>query len=478
MSVARRRLARFVVLVVAGLAVAGTSASPPPPPLATARASGILDVTTARPLASVIVTLAASEAAMAVAGSRIVSQIDAGPGPGSASPGPVVVIIEALDTAAGDRALGDTAHLFGSIVAGSGRYRVTAVLIDPAVKTASVGWHASAELRVDRPDRPSTAPAGATLDARAGDPQTRPARELALARVPAETVSLDADHPRATRMLLLDQPAGPPGVSALATWLAFLDVADPTGTRTSQPVVARLAIPGELGPLTNGQLGRGAFFPTECAVAGPCATTLRLDLATPGGTVDDAHDVTWSAFVLGFGSSGDASPAPMGLRVTSASDVGPTTPSLRQTASGSFNVRKGANASRVATVTVDAGTVAQADGPVRGALQMRFEARPAATPGSASINVGVGSFRDDRSLPSVYGKVAPGQVTTLVTAVVAIDCAGRSRCSFEVPYFASASDDGPVVAVDWVLSATFFSDGPVPDELALTLTTAAASAAP
>ena len=258
---ARRTVARTLVLILAGLAVAGTSASPQPPPLATAKASGRLEVTAERPIASVVVTLAGNAAARSIAGSRIVSRVAGGAS--SLTNGPTILVVEPLDRPGANSAYGSSVDLLQNLDDGcpaladcSQRFRISAVLLDPETATAGVDWQATAELRADGPNRPSSAPAGARLDATAGDPASRPAAELARTGLPAETVHVDAVHPLASRFLDLTLPAGVAGVTGERTVLAFLTVSSAPVPNAGQPAGIRLGVPGELGPLTTGQAGR------------------------------------------------------------------------------------------------------------------------------------------------------------------------------------------------------------------------------
>ena len=471
---ARRTVARTLVLILAGLAVAGTSASPQPPPLATAKASGRLEVTAERPIASVVVTLAGNAAARSIAGSRIVSRVAGGAS--SLTNGPTILVVEPLDRPGANSAYGSSVDLLQNLDDGcpaladcSQRFRISAVLLDPETATAGVDWQATAELRADGPNRPSSAPAGARLDATAGDPASRPAAELARTGLPAETVHVDAVHPLASRFLDLTLPAGVAGVTGERTVLAFLTVSSAPVPNAGQPAGIRLGVPGELGPLTTGQAGRSPFFPAACAEAAGCTTALRLDLTAPSGN-DVARDVDWSVTVVGFGPPGADPPDHLGIKVTGSADLGPTSPAIDATQTGTFEVRKLASGSKVAIVTIDAATVAQSATPIRGFLQIQYALRSTGPVGERTLNLGVGADVGPRSVPNVYGQLKEGGSTILSTAVVAADCEGRSRCEYGVPFFTTVSDDGPAIPVEWTISARWFADlgEPIPAGLQLT----------
>jgi hypothetical protein len=478
----RRRAVVLVVLAIAALATAGTSASPQPPPLATASATGTLEVTPDTPMTSVVVTLEANDAARTVVGSGLVTRLSAADDAGAA--GSTISIIEALDATDSNATYGSTASMNGSLDAAcvapqtcSGRYRITAILVDPEVKKAEVFWQASAELRAERPDRPSTAPEGTRLMVHADEPSTRPAADLARASVPVETVHLGSGRPLVSRFIDLEQPAGAPTVAPDRAWFAFLTTSA-TGAPDARPLI-RLGVPGERGPLTNGQVGRIPFFPTSCEGDTRCTTSLRLDLGAPSGVQDAELDVSWSITVLSFGPPG-TDPDPVGVRLTDSWDVEPGVARLHAATTGTFDISKQQNGVHAAIVTLDASTVAQGAGPITGFVQLTYEARAAATSGAGVINVGVQQPDNNASLPGAYGQLKPGAALTLVTQVVNLDCTGRSRCSVAAPFNANTLDAGPSVHVDWTVTAIWFPDrgAPVADGLALTIETSSPSPAP
>jgi hypothetical protein len=308
---------------------------------------------------------------------------------------------------------------------------------------------------------------------------TRPARELARAALPTESVQLGADRPVVSRFIELDQPAGPAGASSDRTWLAFLTITDPAGLTESRQSLIQLVVPGLPGPLASRQVGRIPIFPPACDGDLGCTTPLRLDLGAPSGTQDVERDVSWSVAVLSFGPAG-TDPDHVGVRLTDSWDVGPATARLEDATTGSFDISKSANGVHVAAVTLDASRVAQASGPITGFVRLRYEVRTAATPGGGKINLGLDQPDRQGSVPGAYGQIQPGADVALVTQVVNLDCTGRGRCSVAAPFFANTSDAGPSVHVDWTVTATWFPDrgAPVADGLALTLETSAPSAAP
>ncbi len=173
-------------------------------------------------------------------------------------------------------------------------------------------------------------------------------------------------------------------------------------------------------------------------------------------------------------------PGPLAVRVTETADIGPTTARLETSTTGSFDVRKGANGTANTTVSLDASTVPQGNGPIDGVLQVRYEVRTTATPGASKLNLGVGKYQESDAVPIASSQLEPGAATTLVTQVMALTCQGRSRCALEAPIYAIAPDDGPDVHVEWTLTATWFPEPgtDVPDGLDLVIETTPASPAP
>ncbi len=147
----------------------------------------------------------------------------------------------------------------------------------------------------------------------------------------------------------------------------------------------------------------------------------------PGGTIDDDRDLAWSMVVLGVATTGK--PPPVAVRVTDTTEIGPATPRLETSRSGAFDVRKGSNGTALTTVSLDASTVPQGNGPIDGVLQVRYEVRTTGPSGAGKLNLGVGRYNENASVPMASGQVEVGATTTLVSELVALTCQGRSRCT-------------------------------------------------
>ncbi|HEX2755489.1 MAG TPA: hypothetical protein VHM48_08500 [Candidatus Limnocylindrales bacterium] len=484
-----RRLARLLVLLLAGLAVAGTSPSPPPPPLATAHAEGELHLTAERPIASVDVTIQANAVLRGLKGSVVTGQVASDP-VGSAPAGPAIVTIVPLDDPASSVSLGSAPSVSVRLDAGcppddacARHYRITAVLVDPTAEDAVVSWHASAEFRSDGPERPSAAPADGRLEVAADDVTTRPAVELARASLAPETIHLDRDHPLASRDLEIDQPPGLAGAGAERTWLAFLTVTAPGAPAVAgdRPAIVQVGMPGREQPLASGSIGRHPIYPDRCAGTTGCPTPLRLDAILPGGPGDLAKDVTWSIDLVAYGPVGAAPPEPLAARLLGSTAIDPSAPRLTASETGAFDIAPRVPGRRNATVTLDATRLAQVDGPISGQLQLRFEVTTTSTGPVQTLDLALGAGSSAGGLGAAYESVPSGRVDDLDSAVVAVECDGRSSCQVDIPFSVATQVDATAnVHVAWKLTALWYPDAPhrLPPDVALLLAIETASPRP
>lgn len=485
-TASRRRTASLLVLLIAGLAVAGTSAKMPPPPLATAAANGTLEVTADRPIAAIEVTLEANAILHGVPGSSIVARVVAQPKIATTD-GPAVVLIEPLDDPTGINSMGPTASVTGQMGDGCApggacvrRYRITAILVEPEVN-AAVTWNATAEFRFDGPNRPSAAPAEGRLAVTSGEVTVRPASEVGRASLKPETVHLDRDHPFASREVDIDQPTGPPGVGQGRTWLAFLEVTAPDAAGGGRPGIVQVVESGRQGALTRGTNGRLPFYPPACSASAGCTTPLRVDASLPGGLGDLAADITWSIVMVAYGPIGDPPPAPLAVRLLESTAIDATKPHLVASETGTFDIARDVPVRRNATITLDANQIPPGDGLLTGHLQVRYEVATTSTGPAQPVNLALGSGDSSNTFASTYGSIKSGQAGGLVSEVLVMDCGHQGPCVVHVPIFAGLQVDAQDgVDVAWTLTALWFPDPPdqLPPNGSLTLTTASASAPP
>jgi len=142
-------------------------------------------------------------------------------------------------------------------------------------------------------------------------------------------------------------------------------------------------------------------------------------------------------------------------------------------------VQKGQNYAHAPVVSLDATAIGQGGGPRVGRLQVRVEMQATGAGGGKPLNIGVGNYNEQESVPSVTAQISAGERRTLVTQVVELSCDGRASCALAAPIFAVAPEAAPAVHIEWTLTAIWFPDsGMVPDDLRLSILDGPASPAP
>jgi hypothetical protein len=392
--------------------------------------------------------------------------------------------VEPLEGDAPRRSIGSTVDVSGVIadpcVAAqqcSHRFRLTALLLDPSVKTAAVQWGASVQVQPGRDLGRSAMPAGGKLTASADAVETRPRADLVVTTLDPETIRLDVDHPGVSRLIELDQPGGP-AMSGDRLWFAYLVLRDPTPDQASPFALGVHVTRGdERTPIVDHAFaGLTPFPPADCAGREPCTTALRVDLGLPrDATVADA---AWTIGVVALGGEPSTPPGPAAVRVIDRFDPGPDVAHLSAEVSGEADVVNGSPLNRAPAIALDASDVPQATGRSSGWLQARLTMKANPSAGAKRLNVGVGSYgavvgidQQPSAVPSSSATLEPGGTATMTSALIRYACTGRTRCEIGAPIFAVAPDAGSAVHVRWTLTAVWWPDlgSPIAPDLRLTI---------
>jgi hypothetical protein len=208
-----RSTARFLSLMVAGLAVAGTTPAPTRSPTIQAQGEGTIELSADHPMASVVVTVTANAALLSDPTNRTSISVTRMATRDDGAGGPIVVMaIESVDEA-GAPIVGTSPSLSESVNAVCQRtgdcirhYRITATLAGPAERPRTVGWRVAAETRTGTDASPAAPPPGSALTV-SPDRQVAIDDHSALAAVRSPEVTLDPAHPRFVQPVTLVQPA-------------------------------------------------------------------------------------------------------------------------------------------------------------------------------------------------------------------------------------------------------------------------------
>jgi hypothetical protein len=289
-----RRLASILVLVVAGLAVAGTSASPTPPPTIQSEATGALELGPDRQMASVEVTVTANAALLADATNRTsvtVSRVNA-PGENLAT-GPISVMAIELVGAGVPAVTGTAASLADNVTSGcpltgdcTRTYRISAALTGPADGPVAVGWRVVAESRLGVSSSPVSAPPGARLTITSGDPVAVTDHSAAGA-IPAATVRLDPNQPRFVQTVTVVQPRS--STEAIVALRSAVQ-RDHAERYLEQAAVGFESVDGTLRSSYGFGSSQEIRLPA-CAEAKGCRTDLRIFGDWRGGPLDEGATV-------------------------------------------------------------------------------------------------------------------------------------------------------------------------------------------
>jgi hypothetical protein len=293
----RRGIVRLLVLVLAGLAVAGTSPAPTRPPTVQAAASGALELGPDRPMAAVEVTVTASAALLADATNRTQVTASRVTAPGETGDDPLsAMAIEVVG--GGQPATTGTAPTMSDPLTAACRpaadctrtYRISAALAGRAEGPVKVGWRVVAESRTGTDAKPGVPPAGSALTVTAGDPTAIADRSTAAA-VASESVRLDPSHPRFVRTVTIVEPPHPAAVLVAALRSSIrrdhpdrhLDVAS-----------VGVASADDASRTSYGYGGIQDLHLPACTDPDGCRTELRVLGDWRGGPADDGATIDWT----------------------------------------------------------------------------------------------------------------------------------------------------------------------------------------
>lgn len=465
----RRRVAVLLVFVIGGLASIATSPPPTPPPALTSEASGTIVVTKDEPIVSVDISVEANAGLRAGGNSRTQVSIGGfGTDPsltGQAS----MVAITPLDDAEIGSPVATAPSLLSRLDATCGvtgdclrRYRITVMLIDPDVETASFKWNASAGTHITVDGVEKTTPPDADLDITAAEPVARGADAIAVVVTPTDQLRLDADHPRSIRTVTLRRPVGPalgvdPGAGAILRLVAPGDNDPPSYQETMTATV--FAGSEQVGSARGS--GSNLSVPLSlaaCETDGGCETELRVEFDWAGGDPEFGATVDWSILAWTMSPEGAADAGALGLTTGPGVDLGPDSQRISDVTTGTFEVtRSDSQVRATATVVLDTRGLPQGGPDVAGIIQATLVA---STDGDAEK--GVTLWMDGS-----YVEGNGGDELTVVAAPVPVTCAPKSICS--VTFDLSGGTSQHDARFDWTLSVGLLLEPPLADPAGVTI---------
>ena len=474
---ATRRLASVLVLVVAGLAVAGTSAPPTPPPTVQSEATGVIELGPDRQMASVEVTVTANAALLGDATNRTSVTVLRVNAPGEdVAKSPISVMAIELVGPGLPAVTGTAASLADNITVScpptgdcTRTYRITAALAGPADGPVQVGWRVVAESRMGVSSTPVTAPPGARLTVDAGEPGAV-ADHSASAAIPAATVRLDPTQPRFIQTVSVVQPR-----SARETIVSLRSAVqrDHPERSLEQAAVGFASVDGTLRSTYGFGSSQEIRLP-PCAEANGCRTDLRIFGDWRGGPLDEGATVDLSlgaslmSLVADEPVTGKLSIEAGELSALRAEPAGQTTGTI---ATGGKTIQR-----RQVEVAFDRSAL---DGAIPGdAREVRSGVALLATMTSATRSA-TGNTRDVLvHAGSGFASGPTGARLELSSEAIPVSCVG-STCSATIDleawnYVAPAGD----VTVDWTLDVGLVLDPGVTilgDDLKVRFTTSDAT---
>jgi hypothetical protein len=292
-----RRIASILVLVLAALAVAGTSPAPTRPPTLQSEATGVIELGPDRPMAAVNVTVTASAALLADATNRTQVSASRVSVRGETAAEPIVVMaMEAIDSEK-PAATGTAPSLVDSLTDAcppvgecTRTYRITATLAGRADGPVPVGWRVVTESRTGTDAKPGVPPPGANLRVQAADPIQIVGHSSA-AEVSSTSVRLDPSQPRFIRTVTVVEPPHPPASLVLALRSAIRrDHAD----RHLEVATIRVTSADD-EPLTSyGYPGIQDVHLPACDDPDGCRRQILVLGDWLGGPADDGATVDWT----------------------------------------------------------------------------------------------------------------------------------------------------------------------------------------
>ena len=456
-----RRLASLASLLFAAAATLGTSASPPPPPAISDDATGTLVVTPDAPVATVDVTVTGNAAVQAAPTSFTQVEIRAGnlaAGSNARIAGSVTTIeareIDPQTNTAGANT-GTTPQIGVSIDKRCGpaecvrHFRITTVLVDPAVKEARVDWVAKVASRFGASGATGSPPPDARLDVTAGEVKTVDKGAVARAETRTDSFRVDVDHPRTD--ITLDVLRPPDGAVRGLGPLLVLELAGDDGLGTSD---APVQVTGYLGDVA---IFGGYLRPTPevmasslssgCDDAAGCHAKLTLSF-TRQPRAPKALDVSWTLRGMAIAPEG-AAVGPLSLGRPTTTTVSFERADLVARATGTATIGKGENLRLRGIATLDEAAVPQGGAHLTGFLRITMTVSTPAVAGAPADAVGL-------SVDESFGNTGPtGGEVTGSGQVREVTCGGRSRCDVTFTAGAGMKPEAGTVEATWTLEVRF-----------------------
>jgi hypothetical protein len=264
----------------------------PGTPTLSSHDSGLVTVSRGHPVATVTVTIRASDAVFGSLGARSLSVHLQGairqPGRVGEFHTPVVAAIARVGSPASQLSWSSRPELddrLESSCPANGEcvesYRIVVALVDPAVRTATFAWTAAARAVVDR----GVFPSDAKLTVKATHRATIRRAATALQDVAVQHLQLDADHRRLVREVTISLPDGLDREELAGVLVRAAVKPNAASGQPSGDVAMAVSLdgrrltssrPGDVGPFV-------AFDPfAGCRVAKPCQVVLRVEFRAVG----------------------------------------------------------------------------------------------------------------------------------------------------------------------------------------------------